>query len=205
MALAIVIFSAKHGRIALYRVIFSPQGDINQDIVNRLCKQKFTQSDFFLINRVYFSASIVLGLELEVSLRMVAHGAHLGSLFAHHDVAAVAALPDALVVAREHHFVLDVFEQLAVAFLVMALYLGYALKLNGNLFKALFAGLTGHAGIHVGPLEVFATSGGRKVLRRGFDATALEQFEPHFGVLLLVVGSLFKDGSNLLITILFSL
>ena len=53
----------------------------------------------------------LFGLELEVSLRMVAHGAHLGSLLALYDVTAVAALPDALVVAREHHHVLNVLEQ----------------------------------------------------------------------------------------------
>ena len=43
--------------------------------------------------------SIVLGLDLEVGLGMVAHGAHLGSLLANHHVAAVAALPNGVTVA----------------------------------------------------------------------------------------------------------
>lgn len=42
---------------------------------------------------------IVLGLELEVALRMVAHGAYLGSLLAHYHVATVAAYPDGVAFA----------------------------------------------------------------------------------------------------------
>ena len=49
---------------------------------------------------------------------MVAHGAHFGGLLAHHDVAAVAALPDGIAVAREDDLVLDVLQELAVALLV---------------------------------------------------------------------------------------
>lgn len=40
------------------------------------------------------SKSIVLGLDLEVSLRMVAHGTYIGSLLAYDDMAAVGTLPD---------------------------------------------------------------------------------------------------------------
>ncbi len=39
-------------------------------------------------------SSIVLGLYLEVALRVVAGGAHLRRLFADDDVAAVGTLPD---------------------------------------------------------------------------------------------------------------
>ena len=42
---------------------------------------------------------IVLGLELEVSLRMITYGTYLGSLLAYADVATVAALPDAVALA----------------------------------------------------------------------------------------------------------
>ena len=42
---------------------------------------------------------IVLSLELEVALRMVAHGAYLGSLLAHYHVATVAAYPDGVAFA----------------------------------------------------------------------------------------------------------
>ena len=43
--------------------------------------------------------SIVLWLDLEVSLRVVAYGANLGSLLTYADVSAVAALPDAVALA----------------------------------------------------------------------------------------------------------
>ena len=46
-----------------------------------------------------FLLLIIFGFELEVSLRMVAYGAHLGSLLAYAHVAAVAALPDAVALA----------------------------------------------------------------------------------------------------------
>ena len=42
---------------------------------------------------------IILGLDLEIGLGMVAHGAHLGCLLANNDVAAVAAVPNHVAVA----------------------------------------------------------------------------------------------------------
>ena len=42
---------------------------------------------------------IILSLELEVALRMVAHGAYLGCLLAHYHVATVAAYPDGVAFA----------------------------------------------------------------------------------------------------------
>ena len=42
---------------------------------------------------------VILSVQFEVALRMGAHGAQLGSLLAHHDVAAVRALPYAVAVA----------------------------------------------------------------------------------------------------------
>lgn len=42
---------------------------------------------------------IILSLELEVALWMVAHGAYLGSLLAHYHVATVAAYPDGVAFA----------------------------------------------------------------------------------------------------------
>ena len=45
--------------------------------------------------------SIILWLDLEVALRMVAGGTYLGSLLANDDVAAVGALPNDIIIARE--------------------------------------------------------------------------------------------------------
>ena len=69
--------------------------------MNRIWHTKL--SAFYLplssFNFSYLLISIVLRFELEVSLRMVAYGAHLGSLLAYADVSAVAALPDAVTLA----------------------------------------------------------------------------------------------------------
>ena len=63
--------------------------------------------------------SIILGLNLEVCFGVSAYGAHFGSHLAKVQVTAVAALPDAIVVATEHHATLHVLQQLLVARLVI--------------------------------------------------------------------------------------
>ena len=75
-------------------------------------------------------ALVIFRLNLEVALRMVAGGTDLGSLLADDDMAAVAALPDHITLAREHHSILDVLQQLAIAFLVMFLDGAYEFKLR---------------------------------------------------------------------------
>ena len=72
----------------------------------------------------------VLRLYLEIALRMVTRGTHLGCLLADDDMAAVAALPDHITLAREHHSILDILQQLAIAFLVMFLDGAYEFKLR---------------------------------------------------------------------------
>ena len=67
---------------------------------------------------------------MEVALRMVAGGTDLGSLLADDDMAAVAALPDHITLTREDHRILDVLQQLAIAFLVMFLDGAYEFKLR---------------------------------------------------------------------------
>ena len=61
---------------------------------------------------------------------MVAHGTNLGSLLADDNMAAVAALPDHITLTREDHSILDVLQQLAIAFLVMFLDGAYEFKLR---------------------------------------------------------------------------
>ena len=53
---------------------------------------------------------IVFGLDFEITLRMSADGAQFGSLLAYDDMAAVAALPDAVALAREHYLVGNVLQ-----------------------------------------------------------------------------------------------
>ena len=115
-------------------------------------------------------------------------------------MAAVAALPDAVALAREHHLVFYVLEQLAVALLVVLLDGGHTAEFLGYLRKTFLVGLAGHTLVHVGPLEVLTLGGRLQVLGGRFDA-ALQQFEPHLGVLLLIVGGLLEDGGYLYITV----
>ena len=136
---------------------------------------------------------------------MVAHGAHLGSLLADNDMAAVGTLPDGVAVAREDDVLLDVVQQLQVTLLVQFLDGSNALHLIGNLIKTFFAGLLGHTLVHVGPLEVLTCSSVLQILDGALNATTLQQFEPQFSVLLLLIGGLLKDSSDLHIAILLSL
>ena len=76
------------------------------------------------------AASIVLCLYLEIALRMVAGRTNLWCLLADDDMSAIAALPDNITLAREHHSILDILQQLAIAFLVMFLDGAYEFKLR---------------------------------------------------------------------------
>ena len=60
----------------------------------------------------FCGALVVLRVDFEEALRVVAHWAYLWSVLAYHDVSAVAALPDALIVAREHDAALKVANEL---------------------------------------------------------------------------------------------
>ena len=131
---------------------------------------------------------------------MGADGADLGGLLAHHDVAAVAALPHHVPLPGEDQAVLHVGKQLAIALLVFLLDLAHQLEQVGDVVKALLPGLLGHVGIHVGPLVVFPLGGGLQVLLGGADA--VQQFEPDLGVFLLVGSRLLKQLGDLDIAVL---
>ena len=47
---------------------------------------------------IFTAESVILCLDLEVSLRMVADGALLGRFLSYHDMTAVGALPDDVVI-----------------------------------------------------------------------------------------------------------
>ena len=61
---------------------------------------------------LFFAQSVVFSLDAEVALRMVADGADLGSFFTDDHMAAVAALPDHVLVTAEHQTSLDIFQKL---------------------------------------------------------------------------------------------
>ena len=82
---------------------------------------------------------------------------------------------------------------------------GNTLELLGYLVKSLLASLLGHAGIHIGPLEVLATCCSLQIAGSVLDGSALQQFKPHLGMFLLVGSSLLEDGSYLYVAVLLGL
>lgn len=135
---------------------------------------------------------------------MVANGAHLRSKLADDDMTAVAALPDALIVAREDNTTLKVADELLIALLVVLLDSAYHAELSGDLLEALFLSLLGHTGVHVCPLVVLTGGSSLEVALGVLEVTTLEILEPELSVLLLVVGCLLEDSSDLLVAILAS-
>jgi len=135
---------------------------------------------------------------------MVANGAHLRSKLADDDMTAVAALPDALIVAREDNTTLKVADELLVALLVVLLDSAYHAELSGDLLEALFLSILSHAGVHVCPLVVLTGGSSLKVALGVLEVTTLEILEPELSVLLLVVGCLLEDSGDLLVAILAS-
>ena len=63
--------------------------------------------------------SIVFSLNLEEAARMLAYGAYFRSFFPNHDMAAVTAYPDCIVIAGKYYAVLDVGQQTAIALFVV--------------------------------------------------------------------------------------
>ena len=117
---------------------------------------------------------VVLSLYLEVCLRVVADGAYVGSLLSDDDVSAVGTLPDDIAVLREYALLLYIVQQPTVALLVCFFYGSDTLELLSNLGETLLAGLAGHAGIHVSPLEVLATGCSLQIAGSILDCTALQ-------------------------------
>ena len=131
---------------------------------------------------------------------MGADGTDLRRLRRFADVAAVAALPDDLLVLLEDLLILDVREQNAIALLVLLLDLCDGLEEIRDLREALFPCDLGKLGIHRRPFLVLAVSGRLKVLRRRADAR--DELEPDLRMLLLVARSLREKRRNLLEAVL---
>ena len=110
---------------------------------------------------------VVLGVDFEIRLRVVANGTHLGSFFAVVNVPAIRAFPNDLFSLGKDLAVLDILEKLAVAFLVLALNLADFFEKERDFVEALFSCLLGKGCIHIGPLVMLARGGIGKILERG--------------------------------------
>lgn len=114
----------------------------------------------------YTEVSIVLGFDLEEGLRMRADRAYLRGFFAEFDVSAVTADPQLVTVTAEYDRILDVVEQLAVAFLMVTFYLSHFAHLFCDLRESLFIGGLCHLGVHICPLVVFSIGCVRQIVKR---------------------------------------
>ena len=130
-------------------------------------------------------------------------GAKLGSLGAYHEMAAVAALPHLDLALGEDLGGFHILQQSAVALLVMLFNGGDQAELGSQLGETLLLGGLGETGVHVGPLIVFAGSGGSQIL--GGITDAFQLLEPHLSVLFFIVRSLQEQGRDLLIAFLLGL
>ena len=139
--------------------------------------------------------SIILRVDLEIRLGMGADGADLRRGGAHHNVAAVPALPDLDLALLKDLLGLHVPEQGTVALFVVLLNLTNGAELGGQLGEALRLGGLGKALVHIRPLVVLPICGNSQVLSSGPDT--LQFLEPHLGVLFFVVCGFQKQGGDL--------
>lgn len=147
-----------------------------------------------------FSVSIILGVELKIALRMIAHGADLRSGRADNDVATVSALPDLDLALGEDSAGFHIVKKGAIALLMMALNLTDHAEAGCQLREALCLGRLGKAVIHVRPLVVFTLGSRGKIFGRIADACQL--LEPQLGMLLLVVRRFEEQRRDLLVAFL---
>ena len=142
-------------------------------------------------------------MDLEVALGVIAGWADLGGLLAHHDVAAVAALPHLDLALGKDLRHLHIVQQGAVTLLVVLLDGGHQTEPLRQLVEALLLGGPGKALVHIRPLVVLALSGRQQVLRCVADA--VELLEPELRVLLFVLRSFEEQRRDLLVAVLLGL
>ncbi len=115
---------------------------------------------------------------MEVRLRVLANGAHFGSLFANVDMAAVGADPNLNIFGNENGFGVELFEKCAVSFLVFLFDLAYCFEEVSDSVKAFFLSGLCKACIHIGPFVVFAFSRVEKVGCGIGHLVAVKDFKP---------------------------
>ena len=134
---------------------------------------------------------------------MRTYGAYFGRLFADDDMTAVGALPNDISIFGEYKAALNVGDQLAIALFMLFFDFADGLEEIGDAVEALFFCFFGKFVIHIGPFVIFA--GGRifKVCKGIRYFTPVQQLEPDFCMLLLIVCRFLKNFCNLDIAVLF--
>ena len=128
---------------------------------------------------------------------MRADRADFRRLFAHHEVAADAALPHHFLALLEDLLHLDVFEELEEPRLVGLFNRANGTELVGERGEAVGLGLLRKGLVHVAPLVVLALGRCLEVFRRRADAV-VQMLEPELRMLLLVFRRFLKDLGDLL-------
>ena len=130
---------------------------------------------------------------LQVALGVIAGGADFGGLGAHHDVAAVAALPHFYFALGKHFCHFNVVQQGAVALFVMLFNGSHQAEPGSQFGEALFLSRLGKAVIHIGPFVIFARGGGFQVV--GGIADAVQLLEPQLGMFFFRLSAVFKNSA----------
>lgn len=147
--------------------------------------------------------SIVFCAYLKIALGVSAYRAYFGSLCSNNDMTAVTAFPYLDIAILEYCRCFNVFEQSAVAFLVMLFDRAYHGEFRSQFGESLLLGSFGEALVHICPLVVLAVRCCREICCG--IAYTVKFFEPHFCVFLLVFSGLEKQDCYLLKPLLFSL
>ena len=110
------------------------------------------------LNRQIAFLSIVFGVKLKETLRMITGRTNIRGLSADDDMTAVTAFPNFDLALFKYPSGFDIFEQCAVSFFMVLFNFGDQSELCGKLREALRLGGLGKAFIHIRPLVVLAFS-----------------------------------------------
>ena len=133
---------------------------------------------------------------------MRAYWACLGCLFTHNHMSAITTYPYAVIIARKDNPLLYICEQSAVTLFVVAFYSPNHAEFGSDGGKSFLLSLLRHTVIHICPLIVLPLCGLMQISHSVRNITAIKQFVPKFGMLLLVLGSFLKNRGYLFETIL---
>jgi hypothetical protein len=123
-------------------------------------------------------------------------------------IPAVSAAPDHGLLTLEHRAGLYIGRQVEVTLLVLFFGYGDGFPDHGDRIESFTTGNGCKSGVHLGVFVMFSRSGGVQIFQGGanhtsrespddFDFTAFQELEKPFGVLLFLIGGLFKDVGDL--------
>ena len=134
---------------------------------------------------------------------MCAYGAHFGSLLTDHDMTAVGALPDNVVVLGEYEVAFDIRKKLSVTLLVFLFDLANSAEKICDVVKSLFLCNSFEFSVHICPLITLACGSVFKICCGCGDSAVVKKLKPNLCVLLLVFCCFLEDFCYLYISVFF--